>query len=134
MTAETVNAITLALLLGTWPVYLAWQIVLLVLRGQQLSAKLISGVAKTQARRFNLLPYVWGGMGAHWFLTHSWATVPGSIIFWVLLLVVLGVDLVLLALGIAYEQLPAWAQWVRRPAVVYLAANVAGFALFPQAP
>lgn len=134
MTVETINAITLGLLLGTWPVYLAWEVYLLVKRaGGWPKPALISGVAKTQARRWNSLPYIWGGMGAHWFLTHAWATVPGSIVFWVLLLALLVVDVVLLARGVAYEVLPSWAKWVRHPAAAYLAGNVAGFVLFPQA-
>jgi hypothetical protein len=127
------DTLTLIIFLAPWAVWLAWEVVLIGLRATQpQKPKLISGVAKDLAWKLSSLVYVWCGLASHfWWTSPTWATVAGSVAFWLVLLVLLVEDL---ALGeLTPEQYPRWMYWQRFPPFVMAAGILAGRFLFPQA-
>jgi hypothetical protein len=127
-----VDDITLLVFLGFWPVWLVWELVLLWLRSRPgEKPKTISMVARDRGHHLSSVAYLWGGLATHfWWPSEAWATVPGSVAFWVVALglVVWDVDL---------WRMPVWAwpRWlvrVRAPLLWLILGGLAGRFLFPQ--
>lgn len=126
-----IDKLTWTFVIGIWALWLVWEMVLLALRGTGTYVKTISMVARDSAFRLNSVCYAWGGMATHWFWPGSeWATVAGSIIFWVLCAALLVQDILLWKTP--RETLHPVVRWLRFPMVPVIVGAVAGKLLFPQ--
>lgn len=128
------NAITLYVWLGFWPVWLVWEMAILVLRGEQVSAMTISMVAQRVAWRLPSVVYAWYGLAAHWWWNgKSWASWPGALAFWLIMAGLLAWDIV--CWGATSKPLLDWPQMMlnlRFPVWYAIIGTLAGHFLFPQ--
>jgi hypothetical protein len=133
----TLDNISTGLLLGTWVVYLVWELTLLVIRyrdqklGVTNAPRLISGVAKDRAWRWTSLVYAWCSMASHW-----WWNGPDVFPAWVGL-IFWGIPVCLLAWDISelrsdMATWPKWKRYARWPLTWALVGVLAGHFLFPQ--
>jgi hypothetical protein len=129
----TVDAITFGVWLAIWPVWLLWELVLLVLRGSSIRVQTISMVARDKGWLFSSVVYSWCGLASHFWIPHASWNPPhpiGYALFW----------LVALSLGVEDAILwgsdpMAWSKslrWRRHPALVMAAGLLLGWLLFPQ--
>lgn len=128
---DSVNLATKWLVVGTWVLYAAWQLMLVVLRWRGVNVKLISMTQKDVGYSLASLVYFWAGFATHWWLTWRqpvWSSPIPGILFWAIGLAYLVTDL-------------GWptphggtSQWLmlRYPPVVLVVGLVAGWGLFPQ--
>lgn len=128
---EAIDAATLWVWLGFWPVWLGYEIFLLIKRGQRVNVRTLSMVARDKGWALSSAVYLWNGLASHWWVPGlSWATVPGSAAFWLIAVALAIWDGALW--GRPTWAWPAWQRWARFPALVMLAGLLAGWLLFPQ--
>lgn len=126
-TDMTTNAITLIVFLAFWPVWLAWEIYLLIKRGEGVNVKTLSMVARDRGWQLNSVVYVYCGLAAHFWWTWKSATTLGIIVFWGIAGGRLIGDVVL---WIAFSDPQRW--WHRNPLYWACFGILAGHFLFPQ--
>ncbi len=130
---KRINQITFWVFLSFWPVWLLWEIALLIMRGQGWAEipDTISMVARDRGWHVSSVVYLLGGLATHfWWNSRKWASVAGSIIFWVVVLGLLGQDIYLW--NSAYETWPIWLRIERWPLMWLGLGSLAGRFLFPQ--
>lgn len=128
-----VDKITLWVFIGFWPLWFIWEMALLIMRGTPGGEfpETISMVARDRGWHMAAIVYLWGGLATHyWWPTNTWATVPGSIIFWGIALLLLVQDVVLWNSDVS-----TWAKWLlwqRWPLMWLFVGLLSGRFLFPQ--
>jgi hypothetical protein len=129
-----IDKLTFWIFAGFWPIYLVWELILLVLRGHNPSVDLISMVARDRAYQMNCLAFTWCGLAAHFWINWKhlpqWDGLLPNIVFW--LLVVGAVALDILLWKHPYSGLPFWLRVFRFPGTQVLLGLLAGAFLFPQ--
>jgi hypothetical protein len=131
MTA-TMDSITFWVFVLLWPVWLAWELVLLRLRAvEQDKPKTISMVARDLGWKASSIVYVWGGLATHfWWTAPGWAPAWSAVIFWFLAAALLVEDAALW--GSDRSTWKGWVQVQRFPPLILGAGLLAGRLLFPQ--
>ncbi len=122
---------TLCVLLSPWPIWLVWEIYLLIRRAQPgPKVKTISMVARDVRHHTSSVIYLTSGMAMHWWAPWRQAGVAESIAFWAIALGLLVWDLALRNRPVATW--PTWLIVARDPPLWLLVGGLAGFLLFPQ--
>lgn len=131
---STLDRVTWYVFLSAFAIWALWEIVLVILRLRGRWDGTVSMVAKDKAFRASVLPYLWFGLGAHYFL---WWEVKGwhppyllGIAFWAFAAGFLALDIALWKRPPG--EIPRWLRIVRDPRLVALFGLVAGKMLFPQ--
>jgi hypothetical protein len=123
---------TLVIWAGFWPTWLLWELVLLYMREKSIDVGTISMIARERAHQLNLIPFLWCGLAAHFWL--NWGEVWGSpipaIAFWVLVAATLGLDVWFWSTP--YGELSRFWQIYRWPGTQVILGLILGFVLFPQ--
>lgn len=136
MTTDQIDLVTLFVFLGPLFIWVPWELVLLVLRakarreGKPLP-RLISQVALRVGYKVPSVPFLWSGLGVHyWFNRETYALAWAGVLFWL--------TPVLLAIYVrarAWSEPTTWPRWKRvalHP-ILWLALGApAGYFLFPQ--
>lgn len=127
------DTLTFAGVVLIWPLWLIWEIILLIWRGKGWDVDTISMVAKDRALQLSSLPFIWGGMAGHWWFTWkvpwTYSPVP-PITFWALVVGCLVWDILLWSTP--YGSLPWALRLVRWPGMMLFLGLLAGAFLFPQ--
>jgi hypothetical protein len=129
-----IDTITAIVFLAVWPLWLAWELVLLRLRAtaEGQPPKTISMVARDIGWKSSCLVYLWAGLAAHyWWTGAAWGTVAGGIAFWLIAVALLVEDAILWRSP--RDTWPLWLYWQRLPALWLALGLAAGRLLFPQA-
>ena len=135
---SALNRITLWIFLGFWPVWLVWEIALLIMRGAGVAQlpSLISMVARDRGWSLSSVVYLWFGLGAH-FWANTDKVYPGatntilSISFWVIAVALLVWDITLWRTDfVMWSPVLRWFRW---PVAWMIAGALSGRFLFPQA-
>ena len=96
----------------------------------------ISLFMKDGAVKFMFVPYGWGVLTAHFFMTYDMRTVPfGDKAWWWMGWALLAVGIILSDVflsGTAREALPSWLRILRTPYMMLLVGMAAGFLFWPQ--
>jgi hypothetical protein len=121
MTKEEMNFWTGVVLMSTGAIWLGWEIVLLIGRGKGQDWDTISMFTKDGAVRLQLLPFFWGVLTAHLFLTvpsnESFYIAPMIWLVWAIPAVIIaGFDIFLWT-----SDRTQWASWVRLLRTPYFA-------------
>lgn len=131
MAHETTNALTLGILLLPWVLWFAWEIFVLVRRGQDVRVKTISMVARDYRFKLVSVLYLWSSMASHWWWpAPAWAPAWLGVAFWVVSLVLVVWDVILWKTSV--EEWPTWLKVVRWPLAWLALGFLAGHFLFPQ--
>jgi hypothetical protein len=134
---STVDQITLIVWLSMWPVFLIWEIILLLMRGAGWAEMpaLISMVAREYGWSLSAVVYVWFGLGAHFWWNASarypgvWDTIT-ALSFWLICVALLVWDIVLWRSD--FTAWPTALRWARWPVAWMVAGALSGRFLFPQ--
>lgn len=125
---------TAVIFLTPWAVWLAWELVLLVLRARGRRVGTISMVARGLGWRINCLPYFWCGLAAHYWWNAGWGGTLTGVLFWCLGAVLFAADAFLWTrTATAPSTWPRWFRWLRWPLLWAFVGVAAGRFLFPQA-
>ena len=127
------NDATLLVFLCVWPLWLAWELVILWKRrpGTPTKPKTISMVSKDYGRRLSSIVYIWGGMASHWWVpAKAFAPLWMQILFWLLAGALLALDVMLWRWPV--EEWPQWVRLARTPLLWLGVGFLAGRFLFPQ--
>lgn len=133
MKRSRLDTITLLLFISIWPAWLTWEITLLVMRGVPFGAfpMTLSMVAQRDGWYLNSVVYTWGGLATHYWLPRvKWATVWGSVLFWLITLTLLIQDVCLW--NTDKDTWSDFLYWQRFPGLVLIVGALCGFVLFPQ--
>jgi hypothetical protein len=127
------NNFTFWLVIGFWPIWIIWELVLLILRGHDPSVGLISMVARDRSYQMASLAFAWGSLAGHFWA--NWRDVPWDgwyfgVSFFLLILLVFIWDVSLW--NTAYASLPYWVRVARFPGVMLFLGLLNGFLVFPQ--
>jgi hypothetical protein len=135
------NDITFVVSVFFLPIWLIWELVVLIYlrpRGATVDSHLvgtISMIMQQRAYQINVIPFFWAGMAAHWWVnwlrTPVWSNAVPTVLYWVIVAGVLGLDVILWST--AYQQLPEWAKVLRSPMVQVVLGFFTAYFLFPQA-
>lgn len=129
----TIDKFTFYLVLGFWPIWIIWELILLYLRGHNPSVDLISMVARDRSYQMSALAFAWGSLAAHFWANWRylpWTGWPFGVMFFLLILLVLIWDVALW--NAPYAELPYWIRVVRFPGVMLGLGLLNGFLVFPQ--
>ncbi len=128
---ESVNKFTFAALAGILVFLFVLEICLLILRAQGKYVGTISMVARDRTWYFVMFAFMWGGLASHWWYPASnWGTTFGSILFWVVALLLLIWDIYLF--GKPVVEWPLWMRFARFPFAWCITGFIMGGLLFPQ--
>lgn len=127
-----IDNVTFWMWFGVWPLWLIWELVLIVLDRNGVKVDLISQEARERAYQLNVIPFVWGAMASHWWL--NWArpyvVAYPAVIFWGLVGSTFVLDVVMW--NTTYNTLSGWFRVFRWPGTQMLLGLVLGLVLFPQ--
>ena len=128
-----IDKFTFWLVIGFWPIWIVWELVLLILRGHNPSVDLISMVARDRSYQMSSLAFAWGSLAAHFWA--NWRDVPWTgavfgVAFFLLIALVLTWDVFLW--NTPYASLPLWTRVVRFPGTMLFMGLLNGFLVFPQ--
>lgn len=134
MDSARVDFYTYVVFVSMWPIYLLWEIALLLLRGKGIHVDTISMVARDRAYQMNSMVFAWCGLAAHywlnWYKYPTWESPIPAVIFWLLVAGTLTADILLWEHP--YSQLPSLVRAFRAPRVQVFWGMACGFLLFPQ--
>lgn len=140
MTAADFDTITFCVWMGMWPVWLIWEIVLILLRkwwrpkdGARQLVMLISMVARDRGWQLNSVVYTWFGLGAHfWWNAAAWGPAWMGVCFWAGVVILFVCDIANWNSDVPRADWPKWRRWVRYPLLWMVVGTLAGRILFPQ--
>ncbi len=133
VTIAQTDLVTLCVWAGFLPVWLGWEVYLLRKRGQRITVRTLSQVARDRAWQLTAVVFFWTAMPVHWWIPIGWGTTAGGVAFWAL-------QAALLVWNVATWRRtsqplawwPAWLRWVNWPVWYLLAGPAAAAILFPQ--
>lgn len=122
---ERINGTTFIIWFAFVPIWLAWEAVLLKLRGEKVNVLTISQVARARGWQMSSVVYAYNGMSTHWWWNADvTALVWTSVLFWVV------------GVGLAIWDITRWGAtdrpWFRSPKIYVVSGLAAGAILFPQ--
>ena len=128
-----IDKFTFWLVIGFWPIWIVWELVLLVLRGHNPSVDLISMVARDRSYQMASLAFAWGSLAGHFWM--NWRDLPWSspilgVLFFLLIALVLVWDITIW--NVPYSSLHWFFRLVRFPGVMLFLGLLNGFLIFPQ--
>lgn len=126
-----IQAVTAAVLVVTAVVWLGLELYLVFTKQTPISIFLKDGGLK-----FMFVPYGWGVLTGHFFLTYDMKTVPfGDKAWWWLGWVVIAVAVIVSDIflsGMAREAMPGWLRIVRAPFLMLMLGMASGLLFWPQ--
>ncbi len=133
----TYNTITLLVFLAPFAIWIPWELVLVLYlrpkagREGKPRPATISMVARGLGYKLPSIPYLWGGLGVHFWVNRSaWGATWAGVLFW------LAPVLLFVYSGLTWREEPAaWPRWKRlalHPVTWLTLGGLAGFFLFPQ--
>jgi hypothetical protein len=134
-----IDNITFIITVFFLPVWLVWELTLLWLRGSGYVSgdqlvRTISMVMRDRAYQFNVLPFFWSAMAAHWWAnwlrTATYDSPAPAVAFWLLVAANLVLDLLLMSTP--YYSLAPWLKVARAPMIQLALGFIAAYFLFPQ--
>jgi hypothetical protein len=133
----SINNITFFVSVFFLPIWLIWELALLWMRDAAgMHVGTISMIMRERAYQFNVLPFFWSSMAAHWWanwIRHSTYDSPiPAISFWLLVAGTFVLDIVLWKSGIPYQTMSPLAKFLRAPAMQLVFGFIAAYFLFPQ--
>lgn len=128
-----IDKFTFWLVIGFWPIWIVWELILLKLRGSNPSVDLISMVARDRSYQMASLAFAWGSLAGHFWM--NWRDLPWhspvlGVLFFALIAAVLVWDVTLWS--VPYETLHWSARLVRFPGTMLILGLLNGFLVFPQ--
>jgi hypothetical protein len=129
-----INNITFWIFFGFWPIWIIWELALLIMRGHSPSVGLISMIARDRAYQFSFIPLAWGSLAAHfwanWHVLPPWDGWWCGVIFFGLLVACAGWDWYLI--DTPYDQMGFFMRLLRWPGNMLLLGLLNGIFVFPQ--
>lgn len=126
-----IQAITILVLALTAVMWLVLELWLVFTHKEPISVFMKDGAVK-----FMFVPYGWGVLSGHFFLTYSFKDQPfGDKPWWWLGWAVLAVAVIasdIFLSGVAREALPSWLRILRTPFLMLMVGMAAGFLFWPQ--
>jgi len=130
----TFDDVTFIVWIAILPVWLVWEIVLLVKRGQGVAVRTLSMVAQKRGWQLTAVVYFWTAMPIHWWVPLHWGSTAGGIAFWALQLALFGWNIATWkATGAPLAEWAPWRRWVNWPVWYLVVGPLAAAFLFPQA-
>jgi hypothetical protein len=131
------DSVTLWVFLAFWPVWLTWELILIVrneveVKSASHGALLLSQIARQRGWQFNSVVYCWLGLGAHFWWNGPDVVSPdwlGTVLFWLIAVALVATDAYRKYIGF-YDWIAQ--PWYRRPLLWAVIGIGAGRVLFPQ--